>query len=112
MDQGDHADTLDKLKQLRQFALQDPTKFNDVFPQATMTAGPMSPLVLRRWGAEFIAESLANPTWPMEMKSLLGRELLLPILQYYVNEPKQDTSVLKSAIQIATSFYPIIFLHS
>jgi symplekin len=67
-------------------------------------------LELKRWAADFIAEALSCPTLPSSEKQKMVIPIL-PIIKSFLEAPDQDTQVLKSTIQAASSAYPQVFRH-
>ncbi|KAL9111334.1 MAG: hypothetical protein Q9227_004211 [Pyrenula ochraceoflavens] len=65
-------------------------------------------LELRRWGAEFLAESFANPTFPVAQKEDLSTKVLIHIRDL-LEAPSQDTGVVKILVQAAASIYGLVF---
>lgn len=68
--------------------------------------GPSAPLELRRWGAEFLAEAFATPALPNGEKETM-QPYVLTTLESLVDNTSEDAQVLRSAIQTASSIYPL-----
>lgn len=103
---------LEKLKEIRAKALEDPTHYVNSIPgliQANLIT-PSASVELRRWGTDFIAEALSCPSLPSERKQQLSLAVL-KTLREYLETPKEDTTVTQSVIQASTSAYPLIFKH-
>jgi symplekin len=64
---------------------------------------------IQRWGADFLAEAFASPTWPQEVKQQSAPSVLATLKAYLENV--EDKSVIKSAIQAAASVYPLVYKH-
>lgn len=106
-----------QLDAVRQMALVDPNNYKSVLTQIMpifQAQNNPSP-ALRAWGADFIAEAFSSPAFPTEDKQEVSinalpvlRELLeLPPGQQAV--PINQTGMIKSAIQAASSIYPHVF---
>jgi symplekin len=65
-------------------------------------------LELRRWGAEFLAETFASPALGQQPKQKLSAQIL-QTLRELLETPGEDTAVVRSVIQTAASLYPLIF---
>ena len=63
---------------------------------------------VQRWGADFLAETFASPTWDPDVKREYALTVL-PTLNSFVDS--HDTSILKAAIQAAASIYPLVYKH-
>ncbi|CAK7198401.1 hypothetical protein SEUCBS139899_001062 [Sporothrix eucalyptigena] len=68
---------------------------------------PSSLPELRRWGADFLAEAFAAPAMPSREKESLSL-LVLESLKGMLENPNEDTFVLCSIIQAASSIYPLV----
>lgn len=99
----------EQLKQLdaaRKVALENATYYDRIVKGVLPIIGPTAPLVLRRWGAEFLAESLATPVLTMRDKENLT-VAVLGTLRALLESPGEDTIVLKSSVAAAASAYPV-----
>jgi symplekin len=65
-------------------------------------------LELRRWGAEFLAETFASPVLGQQPKQKLSTQIL-QTLRELLEIPGEDTAVVRSVIQTVASLYPLIF---
>ncbi|KAF2481122.1 hypothetical protein BDY17DRAFT_300727 [Neohortaea acidophila] len=106
-------DTIRQLNSARDIVLRDPAIYPQIVPGVLPVIGASQPLGLRRWGADFLAETFASPVVSPEDKEkmCLG---VLDTLQGYLNRKEQsggeeDVNVLKSAIQCFASIYPYVF---
>lgn len=99
----------EQLKQLdaaRKVALENASYYDRIVKGVLPIIGPSAPLTLRRWGAEFLAESLATPVLTMRDKENLT-VAVLDTLRALLDSPGEDTLVLKAAIGAAASAYPV-----
>lgn len=104
------AQSLGQLEAARNLALGDgryyPTIIPGVLPIISVSAG--APLEVQRWGADFLAETFASPTWQSDAKEASSLTVL-PTLKDYMDV--EDTGVVKSAVQAAASIYPLAYRH-
>ena len=102
------AQQLQQLDSARTLVLGDAHFYNQIVAGVLPIIGPQAKLELRRWGAEFLAESFANPTW-----SASGKEnecaAVLPVLKSWLDTPEEDQTVVKGAIQTVASIFPFVF---
>ncbi|KAH0335226.1 hypothetical protein KCU81_g9107, partial [Aureobasidium melanogenum] len=106
--QANVADTIKQLNAARNLALADPALYPQVVPGLLRIVGADAILELRRWGADFFAETFASPVLAQEHKQNLGLQVL-DTLKAYLDRPKEDTAVIKSVVQTAASIYPFVF---
>ncbi|KAK3686276.1 hypothetical protein LTR37_019959, partial [Vermiconidia calcicola] len=113
---SDLRDTIKQLNSARELALKDPALYPQIVSGVQAVIGPERPVELRRWGADFLAESFASPVVSAEEKQrmCLG---MLDILKSYLNRKEErgeeeDWNVVKSAVQCAASVYPLVFRHT
>jgi symplekin len=104
------AQSLQQLEAARTLALGDgryyPTIIPGVLPIIGVNGQP--PLEVQRWGAEFLAETFASPTWPLDMKENSSLTVLSTLKEYM---DADDAGVVKSAVQAAASIYPLVYRH-
>lgn len=110
------ADTLTSLNSARDIVLRDHTLYPQVVPGVLQVIAPGSPLELRRWGADFLAETFASQAVTPEEKQKMC-QVILDTLKGYLSRKEtmgeeEDTSVVKSAVQCAASVYPFVFRHT
>ncbi|KAG9234339.1 hypothetical protein BJ875DRAFT_461740 [Amylocarpus encephaloides] len=63
---------------------------------------------LRRWGADFLAETFASPSVQAQQKETLCL-IILEMLKTMIENPSEDNAVIKSVVQTAASIYPLVF---
>ena len=112
MDNGSTSVTehLQQLDTARKLVLGDAALYPQIVEGILPIIGANSRLELRRWGAEFLAETFASPTLGQLQKQPLSL-LILNMLNAMLDVPAEDTDVLKSVIQTAASVYPLVFKH-
>jgi symplekin len=109
--QANVADTIKQLNAARNLALADPALYPQVVPGLLRIVGAEAILELRRWGADFFAETFASPVLAQEHKQGLGLQVL-DTLKAFLERPNEDTAVIKSVVQTAASIYPFVFRHT
>ncbi|KAI5789153.1 hypothetical protein EDC01DRAFT_717765 [Geopyxis carbonaria] len=96
-----------QLGEARNLVLKDPA----YWPQVLQGVLPIitNPVVeVRRWGADFLAETFSTPVLDTRVKHELAL-LCLDSLRQLSEE--NEASILKSVVQCSASLYPIIFRH-
>lgn len=108
-------DTIAQLNSAREIVLKDAAIYPQVISGVLPVIGPERPLGLRRWGADFLAETFASPVVSAEEKQKLCLGVLDTLGSYLLRKEErgedEDWSVVKSAIQCAASIYPLVFRH-
>ena len=104
------AEHLQQLDTARKLVLGDAAFYPQIVQGILPIIGANSRLELRRWGADFLAETFASPTLAQSQKQSLCLLVLDP-LNAMLDTPGEDTDVLKSVIQTAASIYPLVFQH-
>jgi len=97
---------IQQLNNARKMVLENPAYYDKIVKGILPIIGPSSPIELRRWGAEFLAESLATPVLNSRDKENLT-VAILDTLQLLVEGPSDDMLVLKASVMAAASAYPI-----
>ncbi|RMY12574.1 hypothetical protein D0868_02492 [Hortaea werneckii] len=105
-----------QLDQARNIVLTSPSVYPQVVPGVIGVVGGNATLELRRWGADFLAETFASPVLPAEEKQKLSLAAL-DTLRAYLNRKEErgeeeDGQVIKSTVQCAASVYPLVFRHT
>lgn len=108
-----------QLDAVRQMALVDPNNYKSVLTQIMpifQSQNNPSP-ALQAWGADFIAEAFSSPAFPTEDKQEVSIAAL-PVLKELLELPPgqqaasvDQTGMVKSTIQAASSIYPHVFRH-
>lgn len=101
-------DQLAQLEAARQIVLADAGLYPQIVQGILPIVGANARLELRRWGAEFLAETFASPTFASYQKenSAVG---VLQILKDLLEKPSEDAAVVKSVVQTAASIYCLVF---
>ncbi|CAF9909350.1 MAG: hypothetical protein ALECFALPRED_005526 [Alectoria fallacina] len=101
-------DQLAQLEAARQIVLADAGLYPQIVQGILPIVGANARLELRRWGAEFLAETFASPTFALYQKenSAVG---VLQILKDLLEKPGEDVAVVKSVVQTAASIYSLVF---
>lgn len=109
------AQMITQLEAARKLALADSAVYKQILPGITPLIGPGALVDVRRWGAEFLAEGFASPALSSAQKEEIvsGQGNILGTLRGMLEGPAagmaQDPMVVKSAVQAATSLYPLVF---
>lgn len=110
------ANVLAQLNQARQIVLANAGVYPQVVPGIIGVVGPNSHLDLRRWGADFLAETFASPVLAAEEKQKLCLGILDTLTGYLRRKEErgeeEDVQVVKSTVQCAASIYPLVFRHT
>jgi symplekin len=110
------ADTLKQLSSAREIVLKDHTLYPQVVPGIIQVIAPAAQLELRRWGADFLAETFASQVVTADEKQQMCVVVLDTLRGYLTRKEvfgeEEDTSVVKSAVQCASSIYPYVFRHT
>ncbi|KAH6634141.1 hypothetical protein B0J18DRAFT_9852 [Chaetomium sp. MPI-SDFR-AT-0129] len=102
------AEQLEQLGAARKVALENTTYYDRIVKGVLPIIGPTAPIQLRRWGAEFLAESLATPVLATRDKENLTIAVL-DTLKGLLDGAGEDAIVLKASISAAASAYPVAF---
>jgi symplekin len=101
------SEQLEQLNAARKIVLENPAYYDRIVKGTLPIIGPTSPIELRRWGADFLAESLASPVLSTRDKENLT-VAVLGTLKGLVESPNEDPLVLKSSVMAAASAYPVV----
>ncbi|KAH0564790.1 hypothetical protein GP486_001819 [Trichoglossum hirsutum] len=107
-------DQLAQLDAARNLVLGDAAYYPQIVQGILPIIGATARHELRRWGAEFLAETFASPILAMNTKESLSLIVLDTLLAMLVleEEKEMETGVLKSVVQFAASVYPLVFRHT
>ncbi|KAF2799413.1 hypothetical protein K505DRAFT_294742 [Melanomma pulvis-pyrius CBS 109.77] len=105
------AQTLGQLESARSLALGDGRYYPTIIPgvMPIIGANANASLEIRRWGADFLAETFASPTWPLDAKASCALTVLATLKEYL--DVVADSGVIRSAVQAAASIYPLVYKH-
>ena len=101
---------MSQLDAARNLVLGDAAFYPQIVSGIIPIIGPSSRLELRRWGAEFLAETFASPAFAEEPKQKLSTEVL-HVIQELLDIPGDDVAVIRSTVQAAASMYGLVFRH-
>ena len=101
---------MSQLDAARNLVLGDAAFYPQIVSGIIPIIGTGARLELRRWGADFLAETFSSPAFAEQPKQKLSTEVLR-IVEELLDSPEDDTPLLRSAVQIAASIYPLIFRH-
>jgi len=100
-------DQINQLNDARKLVLGDASYYAQIIQGILPIIGPSARVELRRWGADFLAETFASPTIPPQQKETLSL-IVLDIVKSMIENPKEDNAVVKSIVQTAASIYPLV----
>lgn len=107
---ADVANQLNQLNSARNLVLGDAALYPQIVNGVLPIVGANTRLELRRWGADFMAETFSSPVLATAVKEQLAPNVLQTI-QDILMLPESDATVLASLVQTAASLYPLIFRH-
>ena len=103
------SDQLAQLNSARNIVLSDPSLYPQIVDGILPIVGAKALLELRRWGAEFLAETLGSPVVSAKSKEQMGISALSTMKDILEMPGEQDTTVVKGIIQASASIYGHIF---
>lgn len=103
-------DQVAQLNAARNLVLGDAAFYPQIVNGIIPLIGARARLELRRWGADFLAETFASPVLAATQKEQLAATVL-HMIREILELPESDVAVLKSVVQIAASLYPLVFRH-
>ncbi|KAL8799970.1 MAG: hypothetical protein Q9182_005507 [Xanthomendoza sp. 2 TL-2023] len=98
---------LTQLDAARQLVLADSGLYPQIVQGILPIVGANARLELRRWGADFLAESFASPLLVSQEKERLSI-VILQTLRELLGNASEDNNVVKSVIQAAASIYALV----
>lgn len=98
---------INQLNEARKLVLSDATFYDQILQGILPIIGPSARVELRRWGADFLAETFSSPTIPSSQKETSSL-VVLDTLKDMIENPHEDTAVIKSIVQTAASIYPLV----
>ncbi|RAL07431.1 RNA-processing protein PTA1 [Aspergillus homomorphus CBS 101889] len=108
---ADHlVDQIAQLNAARNLVLGDAAFYPQIVNGVLPIIGARARLELRRWGAEFLAETFASPALASAQKEQLAASVL-QAQREVLELPEGDPLVLKHIVQSAASLYPLVFRH-
>ncbi|KAK3309660.1 uncharacterized protein B0T15DRAFT_11088 [Chaetomium strumarium] len=100
------AQQLQQLNTARKVVLENNSYYDKIVKGILPIIGHNAALELRRWGAEFLAESLATPVLRMSEKENMT-VAVLETLRGLIEGADEDMIVLKASVAAAASAYPV-----
>ncbi|KAK3382420.1 hypothetical protein B0T24DRAFT_12001 [Lasiosphaeria ovina] len=101
------SEQIQQLNAARKIVLENAAYYDRIVKGILPIIGPSSPVELRRWGSEFLAESLSTPALSLRDKENLTVSIL-ETLRSLVESPNEDPLVLKASVMAAASAYPVV----
>jgi symplekin len=98
---------LRQLDEARKLVLGDANYYPQIIQGILPIIGPDARVELRRWGADFLAETFSTPVLATEQKETLSL-IALETLKSIIEKPNEDVGVVKSVVQTAASIYPLV----
>ena len=99
---------LAQLNEARAHCLRDAAFYPAIIQGILPIIGPSARVELRRWGADFLAETFANPLVAPDQRQTMALTVL-ENLKTMIENPGEDAAVVKSVVQAAASIYPAVF---
>ena len=96
-----------QLNNARKLVLGDSNYYPQIIQGILPIIGPHARVELRRWGADFLAETFASPTLSAQQKESLCL-VVLGTLKDMIENLAEDPAVVKSIVQAAASIYPLV----
>lgn len=104
------AEQLSQLSAARRLVLADAALYPQIISGVLPIIGVNASLELRRWGAEFLAETFASLAVTPQQKQQLS-VIVLQTLRELLDAKDQDTGVVKNVVQAAAGVYGHVFRH-
>ena len=104
------AEQLSQLSAARQLVLADAALYPQIISGVLPIIGINASLELRRWGAEFLAETFASLAVTPQQKQQLSI-VVLQTLRELLQVQDQDAGVVKNIVQAAAGVYGHVFRH-
>ncbi|KAK2793774.1 hypothetical protein FQN52_000726 [Onygenales sp. PD_12] len=99
---------MSQLDTARNVVLGDAALYPQIVQGILPIIGANARLELRRWGAEFLAETFASPALAQQPKQKLSIQVL-QTLKELLDNPDEDAAVVRGVIQTAASIYALVF---
>ena len=103
-------DQIAQLNAARNLVLGDAAFYPQIVNGILPIIGACARLELRRWGAEFLAETFASPALASDQKEQLAADVLQTMRETLLL-PEGDQLALTHIVQTAASLYPLVFRH-
>ena len=104
------SDAFAHLETARKLTLADAAHYSQIVPAIlpTLAYENNATVEVRRWGAEFLAETFASPALSDAQKEELCL-VVLPFVRGVLELANEDALVVKNTIQAVASFYTLLF---
>lgn len=102
------SEILPQLEAARRLVLGDAHFYSQIVPGILPIVGTTAAVEVRRWGAEFLAETFATPVLADAQKEEISLDVVA-FIRGILECPAEDVVVVKSAIQAVASFYTLLF---
>jgi symplekin len=102
------AEQIKQLDDARRLVLSDANYYPQIIQGILPIINREARIELKRWVADFLAETFASPTVPSQQKETLSL-IVLETLKSMLENPHEDSAVVKSVVQTAASIYPYVF---
>lgn len=102
------SEILPQLEAARKLVLGDAHFYSEIVLGILPIVGSTVHVEIRRWGAEFLAETFATPA----LGDVQKEEICLDVIAFIrgiLENSTEDVIVVKSAIQAVASFYTLLF---
>ncbi len=96
-----------QLNDARKLVLSDANYYPQIIQGILPIVAPGARVELRRWVSDFLAETFSSPSVSAEEKESMSL-VVLETLKSMIENPQEDTAVVKSAVQAAASVYPLV----
>lgn len=101
------AEQLQQLDDARKLVLGDVNFYPAILGGILPIINRDAKLEIRRWGADFLAETFSNPLLPPAQKETMCLTIM-ELLRGLIENPNEDPAVVKSCVQAAASVYPLV----
>lgn len=101
------ASQLSQLNDARKLVLTDAAYYPQIVAGILPIISRDAALPIRRWGADFLAETFANPVLAPAQKESMCLTVL-ELLKGLIENEEEDPNVVKSVVQAAASCYPLV----
>lgn len=102
------AEVLQHLEAARKVVLSDSHFYSKIVHVILSIVGPAASVEVRRWGADFLAETFASPALTETQREELCTDVLV-FLHQFLESHTEDPLAVRSMIQSAASCYAMLF---
>lgn len=101
------AQQIKQLDDARKLVLTDANYYPQIIQGILPIVAPGARVELRRWVADFLAETFASPTMAPTQKETLSL-IVLETIRGMLENPQEDEAVVKGCVMVAASVYPLV----